>query len=157
MSGPKPCQGSDLINGNWHLPASLPASLPRRQPPGWPKGRPCPAKGTRMPWRKGWGTFGDRRTKLSRLALRIWRELAAEYVCRGPLDRRRLRAASEYLALAEKTRREIGHDSKATRRAATQLERVAESKLAMLDRRQDRPAPTSGVELLERLAQERTR
>jgi hypothetical protein len=51
----------------------------------------------------------------------------------------------------------MGTDPKATRRAASQLERVAEAKLILVERRSGKPAPTSGAELLDRLASERGR
>jgi hypothetical protein len=90
--------------------------------------------------------MADGRSKVRRLADKIMRELEVEYVAETDLAHRRMRAAAEYLALAEKTRRTIGSDPKATRRAASQLERVAEAKLAALSPR--RPAKRPLVETL---------
>jgi hypothetical protein len=132
--------------------------LPDAAATSLPSDAPLPyRRGWRAPWRRQWGTFNDGHSRLSCLARRIGQELLEEYIASTPIARRRIRAAAEYLALAEKTRRDVGVDPKATRRAASQLERVAEAKLVLVERRSARPAPTSGSELLDRLARERGR
>ncbi len=127
MSQTQPRPGSVTGNDNRYLRDAAATSLPSNAPLPY-------RRGWRAPWRRQWGTFADGHSRVSCLARRIGQELLDEYVASTPLARRRLRAAAEYLALAEKTRRDLGTDPKATRRAASQLERVAEAKLALLDR-----------------------
>jgi hypothetical protein len=86
----------------------------------------------RYAWRGQWGAFTDGRSKLSRLAQRIERELHDAYVIETALDRRRVRMAARYYALAEKTIQTMDVDPKAARRAATALQKVANSQLTGL-------------------------
>lgn len=92
------------------------------------------SRGWRAPWRRDWGGFDDGHTRLSCLARRIERELHEQYIVASDLDRRRLRMAARYAALAEKIVQTIGVDPKATPRRATALQRVADAQLAALAR-----------------------
>jgi hypothetical protein len=89
-------------------------------------------RGWRAPWRRGWGSFADGHTRLSKLARRIEREIQADYVLTSPLDRRRAREAARLMALSEQTLATVGVDPKSSRRLATALSKTAEGKLARL-------------------------
>ena len=102
-------------------------------------------RGWRAPWRGQWGTFADGHSRLSRLATRIERELAAEYLAESPLERRRLARAARFSALADSILATIGQDSKSTRRAACQAERAADAILARLRPKPVAPANGTGV------------
>src|SRR5262249_44983440 len=114
-------------------PLARETPMTRPAPRPWPKGQPHPTRGTRHAWRGHWGDFTDGRSKLSRLALRIERELLLEYSAVTPLHRRRVTAAARFMALAEQTLLAIGTDRKATRRAVTALQLSADRQLAGLE------------------------
>jgi hypothetical protein len=81
--------------------------------------------------------LSDGRSRLSRLAARIERELRQEYLADTPLRARLVRRAAAYEALAEATLRQIGSDPKATKRAVTALQGTADrllSRVPMLSR-----------------------
>jgi len=77
--------------------------------------------------------MSDRRSKLSRLAARIRRELVAQYPPRTPLDHRRIGRAARLMALAEATGSSLGSDVKATPRRLVSLEAAADRALAPLE------------------------
>lgn len=109
---------------------SAPRVVPARVPGA---GAPPPnTRGWRAPWRRTWGPFTDGRSRLARLAAKIEGELRETYHTETAFERRRLRLAARYLALAEKTLGSMDVDPKATRRAATALQKVAEMQLAGL-------------------------
>jgi hypothetical protein len=78
-------------------------------------------KGWRAAWKGGWGPLRDGNSKLGRLARRIEREYLAELPTLNPPQRRRLRMAAKFLALATMTLDQVGVDPKCTRRAAAGL------------------------------------
>jgi hypothetical protein len=93
--------------------------------------------GWRAPWRRQWGPLSDGRSRLSRLAARIERELRQEYLADTPLHARLVHRAAAYEALAEATLHQIGSDPKATKRAVTALQGTADrllSRVPMLSR-----------------------
>ncbi len=88
--------------------------------------------GSRKPWRGTWGVLSDGRTRLSKLAKRIERELIDEFNPKTPHHCRLVRRAAILQALAEQTSATLGADPKSTRRCLTALERAADLKLAPL-------------------------
>src|SRR5262245_20060935 len=107
---------------------------PGHRPPG-PKHHPTVPKGTRMAWRGTWGSFEDGRSRLSALARRIRKELAEAYVVERPLDARRLRLASQHLAMVEFIlHHRLSKDTKggATRKAVNAHQGAADRFLAQL-------------------------
>jgi hypothetical protein len=91
---------------------------------------------------------------LSRLARRIEAELREQYDTTTSARAARLvRRTARLEALAEQTMECIGTDGKATRRAATALERAAAGCIAQLDAlgaRRKEPDPQSGADLMAR-------
>ncbi len=85
-----------------------------------------------MPWRGTWGPLSDGRSRVSRLAKRIEKELIDELKPTTPRQRRATRRAAELEALEEQTAKTMGTDPKATRRALTALARAADSKIAQV-------------------------
>ena len=90
------------------------------------------ARASRMPWRGTWGPLSDGRSRVSRLAKRIEKELIDELKPTTPRQRRAIRRAAELEALEEQTAKTMGTDPKATRRALTALARAADSKIAQV-------------------------
>ena len=90
------------------------------------------ARSSCMPWRGTWGPLSDGRSRVSRLAKRIEKELIDELKPTTPRQRRATRRAAELEALEEQTAKTMGTDPKATRRALTALARAADSKIAQV-------------------------
>ncbi len=109
-------------------------------------------KGSRTPWRGGWGPLGDGRSKLARLARQIERELLEADHPATAHHRRLVRRSACLEALAEACGAQLGSDPKATRRALTALEKAADSKLAPLRAsRNNQGRADLADDLLERL------
>jgi hypothetical protein len=126
-------------------------------PPAWPLGRQHPTRGTRHAWRGSWGPMSDRRSKLSRLAACIRRELVAQYPPRTPLDHRRIGRAARLMALAEATGSSLGADPKATPRRLVSLEAAADRALLPLEAHRNGHGPLDLARRLAKAAGERSR
>jgi hypothetical protein len=92
--------------------------------------------------------MADRRSKVSRRAQRIERELVEHYAPATAFERRKVRSAARYRALSEMTLETMGADPKSTRRAASALQAAADRELSGLAPRAT-PRPANGRELLE--------
>ena len=114
--------------------------------------RPTLGQTWTWPWVGEWGDLKNGLSKLSKLAKRIEKEIMEGYEpLFSPLQRRLIRAAAEYGALAEQARASFGIDPTVTRRTITVLTRGFQHYLANLEtlgglkRRNRAPADLPGT------------
>ena len=114
--------------------------------------RPLLGKRYTYKWAGGWGQVTNGMSRLGRLSRRIEKEILADYEEPfSPLQRRLVRAAAEYGALAEQARASFGIDPTVTRRTITVLTRGFQHYLANLEtlgglkRRNRAPADLPGT------------
>ena len=86
-----------------------------------------------------WGDFTDARSRLSRRARTIERELRREHRTSTALWRRRLLQAARFAALAEKILETFGHDPAATPQRAAKLQGTSERLLRQVPLRTREP------------------
>lgn len=92
---------------------------------------PPNTRGWRAPWRGTWGPFNDGRSRISRLARKLERELLEEHgPWISPAQARRAKMAARFQALAEQVAATLGTNSRATPRTLARLQREADVQLA---------------------------